>query len=249
MRKDMISLPDGNCRVPRQRSSLSFFSGRKVSFSVLRRGSMTAEAAGALPLFFLGVLSMICMMDLYGTFTEQVVKLQEQAETAAMAASAAGEYAPGVIDLPVGFTYRPQWYPEALPGVRIAVRGRVHTWTGREPGDGEPEEETKQEKMVYVTEYESVYHTSAECTHLSLSVRAVGGDQVSRLRNEDGKAYHACDKCVGSGARNGTVYITQDGTHYHNAADCSGLTRSVRLVKESETEGLPLCSRCQKLAA
>ena len=249
MRKDRISLPNRFCRVPRYKNPLSSFPGRRVFLPAVRAASMTVEAAAALPLFFLAVVSLICMMDLYGTIAEQTVKLQEQAETAGTWISVAGEYAPSVIDLPFGFTYRPQWYPEALPAVRIAARGRVHAWTGRDLSEQtEVPQETEREELVYVTENESVYHTSAECTHLSLSVQAVGGSRVERMRNEDGKAYHACGKCAGSGVKNGTVYITREGTHYHNDANCSGLTRSLRLVKKSEVDGLHICSRCQQLA-
>lgn len=209
---------------------------------------MTVEAAAALPLFFLAVVSLICMMDLYGTISEQTVKLQEQAEMAGAWASVVGENALPVVDLPVGFTYRSQWYPEALPGVRIAVRGRVHTWTGRDlSGQTEVPQETEKEELVYVTEYESVYHTSSECTHLSLSVQAVSGSRVGQLRNDEGKTYHACEKCAGSGAKNSTVYITREGTHFHNDGNCSGLTRTLRLVKKSEVDGLHECSRCRQL--
>ena len=250
MRKNKISLPNRFSRVSRRKIPLFSFPGRRVFRSAVRAGSMTVEAAAAIPLFFLAVVSLICMMDLYGTFAEQVVKLQEQAETAGAWISVAGEHALSVIDLPVGFTYRPQWYPEALPAVRIAVRGRVHAWTGRDMSETEEvPQESEKEEMVYVTAYESVYHTSSECTHLSLSVQAVSGSRVENLRNEDGKTYHACDKCVGSGAKNGTVYITREGDHYHNDAECGGLTRTVRLVKKSEVEELHLCSRCREKAS
>lgn len=249
MRKDKISLPNRVSRISRHSFPPSSFSRRRVFLSAVRTASMTVEAAAALPLFFLAVVSLICMMDLYGTYAEQIVKLQEEAETAGAWVSVAGEHALSVIDLPFGFTYRPQWYPEALPAVRIAVRGRVHAWNGRDLSETEVPQETGDEEMVYVTAYESVYHTSSECTHLSLSVQAVSGSGVSRLRNEDGKSYHACDKCVGAGRTNGTVYITREGTHYHNDAECSGLTRSVRLVKKSEVEGLHLCTRCEQLTA
>ena len=273
MMRIRISLPNGIRRMPRQNIPLFSFSGRKVFLSAaphtekdtengagrcararilafVRAASMTVEAAFALPLFFLAVVSLICMMDLYGTYAERVVKLQEQAETAGAWASVGGEHALPVVDLPNGFTYQPQWYPEALPSVRIAVRGRVHTWSGRDPSETDGTAgESEQDELVYVTEYESVYHTTSECTHLSLSIQAVGGGMVGQLRNQDGKKYHACDKCVGSGSMNGTVYITREGTCYHNDAECSGLTRSVRLVKKSEVEDLRICSRCEQIEA
>ena len=219
MRKRKISLPDRIRRSPRQNIPLFSFPCRRAFRSAVRKASMTVEAAAALPLFFLAVVSLICMMDLYGTFAERVVQLQEQAETAGAWASLGGEQGLSVIDLPAGFTYRPQWYPEALPAVRIAVRGRVHAWTGRDCSENaEVPEETEEEELVYVTEHESVYHTSSECTHLSLCVQAVSGSRAEHLRNQDGKSYHACEKCVGSGAKNGTVYVTREGTCFHNDA-------------------------------
>ena len=45
-------------------------------------------------------------------------------------------------------------------------------------------------EMVYVTEYESVYHTSESCTHLDLSVHRGIKTQVEQKRNEYGGKYH-----------------------------------------------------------
>ena len=85
-----------------------------------------------------------------------------------------------------------------------------------------------------------VQHTCEWCGHESTILLGSG--------YEDGKTYHACDKCAGSGVKNSTVYVAREGTHYHNDANCSGLTRTVRLVKKSETSDLHICSRCQQLA-
>ncbi len=246
--RTLYSHPDGSrCRV--QRTSDPYpYPGRRVSLRAVRRASMTVEAAWALPLFFLTVVCLICMMELYGNYAAQVVRLQEQAETAGAYVSLAGEYAPEIVDLPVPIVYQPRWAPSVLPGVKLAARGRVHTWSGRSADEAAPAEDDWEE-MVYVAEYASVYHTRSDCTHLALSVRAVGAGQVDRLRNTAGAKYHACDKCVGSGGKNATVYITEEGTHFHNSAECSGLTRTVRLVRQSEVGGLHMCSRCQAAAA
>lgn len=82
--------------------------------------------------------------------------------------------------------------------------------------------------MVYVTEYESVYHTSESCTHLDLSVHRGTKTQVEQKRNEYGGKYHACERCGGDSA---LVYYTEKGDCYHSQVSCSGLKRTVRLVK------------------
>ncbi|MCF0146015.1 MAG: hypothetical protein HUJ73_05460 [Eubacterium sp.] len=202
------------------------------------------EAAFAVPLFFLAVASLICMMEIYAMYAEKTVDLQEKAETAAAYVSLAGNYAPPAIDLTDQFEYHPKWYPEALPGVTMTVRGRVLPWVGRKSSNEPSTQGFTSDELVYVTNYESVYHTTSQCTHLALSVQSVSGSSVWHLRNSGGETYHACEKCVGSGGKNSTVYITKEGNRYHNSAECSGLKRTTKLVRKSETAGLHICSRC-----
>ena len=98
--------------------------------------------------------------------------------------------------------------------------------------------------MVYVTVSGSVYHKKLNCSHLNLSVTKVSGGNVSSRRNENGEKYHACESCSRGQAPGSTVYITKSGNRYHNDKNCSGLKRSVRLVKESEAGNLHACKRC-----
>ena len=216
---------------------------RGVSLSAFRKASLTVEASFAIPLFFLAALSVICMTGMYSSYAEKAVKLREQAETAAVAAFAAGDISPSYIDLSDGIEVRPRWYPAALPAVTLTVRARVRAWTGRK-GEEASAAEKEDEEMVYVSEHESVYHTSSSCTHLNVSVKSADGRSVTSRRNAYGERYHACEKCVGSGAVCGTVYITDEGDHFHNSASCSGLKRTVRLVRRSETDAHRLCGRC-----
>ena len=46
------------------------------------------------------------------------------------------------------------------------------------------------EEMVYVTDYQGVYHTFSDCTYLSLSVTTASKSNLSSLRNVYGEKYH-----------------------------------------------------------
>lgn len=219
-------------------------------FHTFSRGSLTVEAAWALPLFFLCMSVMICLTDIYGTLAKRTVELQQQAEAAGSAAGAAGAEVLDVIDLRDTVVFRPEWLPFHAGTVRAACRGRVRSWIGRPTAGAAELVDENEEELVYVTDYESVYHTDSHCTHLDLTIRGVKSSAVGRCRNDYGKRYHACEKCCGGGRMAGTVYITPEGDRYHNSSTCSGLTRTTRLVPRSEVSAHRQCSRCaQKKAA
>ena len=211
----------------------------------IRSASLTVEAAMAVPLFFLCVVSLICMMDLYGEAAAKTAALMHKAELLGMEAGLTGETLTDVIDLYEPFRWSVKWFPVPGASVLIPVRGRVHVWNGRSIEES-PEviPDAEEDELVYLTDYGSVYHTSASCSHLHLTVQSVNSSRVNSCVNTDGAHYHACAKCVGAGNRSGTVYITDDGDCYHNSAECSGLTRNVRLVRKSEAAGVHICSRC-----
>ena len=206
---------------------------------MMRRASLTVEAALALPFFFLCMAALILAMNLYADYAGKVLELRQKAEKTA--AAAAGSDTLEIIDFPDTERFAVFILPFDVPAIRYAARGRVRIWNGYDLSE---EENGQEEPLVYVTEYESVYHTSSACTHLELSWEAVSSAEIGLRRKISGQRYHACEKCAGSGSAAPVVYISPQGDCWHNSASCSGLTRHVHLVKASEVQGRQLCSRC-----
>lgn len=229
------ALPPGRKNVLPRRKRVPFF---------VSCGSLTVEAALAVPLFFFCVIALVCLMEMYGLYVRKLTVLQQRAESAGIFAASAGSDSVPVIDLTEEIPFQVRGIPLFRKTVRIAVRARVRPWTGRNEADNGGQEK-EGEKLVYVTDYRSVYHTSSRCSHLNLQIKAMSSSQLSGRRNTYGARYHACDKCVGKGGKNHLVYITPDGDCYHNSAECSGLKRTTHLVPESEVKGMRECSRCQ----
>lgn len=104
-------------------------------------------------------------------------------------------------------------------------------------GDGSGEE-----AWVYITPNGRVYHLTRTCSYLDLSIRAVAKTSVGGLRNASGGKYKHCENCGSSGSS--TVYVTDYGDRYHGSLTCSGLKRTIYMVKISEVGGRGVCSKC-----
>lgn len=232
---------------------------RKKAALCILEGSLTVEAALLVPLFLLLCLAVFSTLDFYRVCLSESMELRERAEKWAMYAYLPGQGsgslgnggllgADGYITLTKQVEYRIPYSPIPLPPLRAWVSARVHPWTGARyeegAGDGQQYEE-----MVFVTEHGSVYHTSSGCTHLSLQIYCRPYGEAMAMRNGGGGRYRPCEKCVGSGCAADAVYVTEWGEVYHNSRTCSGLKRSVRLVKKSEARGLPCCQKCAAAAA
>ncbi len=241
---NQISLPENGTifHFPIPRESRLGIRSKRAAFCALKKASITIEAAIVLPLFFIAVITIISMMNVYGLTLERAAALRDTAMTAALITGKSEDER--IIDLNVPYSFRPFFWSD----ITVPCRACVRAWNGRDEGSSEAGKNSAGE-YVYVTENRSVYHTSAHCTHLDLSIHAVSASSAAGLRNEYGDKYHACEKC-GSQAAGGIVYIASYGDCYHSSASCSGLKRTVKLVEKAAIEdGLCMCSRCAAKAA
>lgn len=131
-----------------------------------------------------------------------------------------------------------------LPTLHFYNESRVNSWVGANAEDENGITDSDSEEMVYVSDYESVYHTSASCTHLDLTIHQDVLSNMGSLRNAYGGKYHMCEKCGILSSGNRVVYYSEKGDCYHMQEECSGLKRTVALVKKSDIEGLHQCQRC-----
>lgn len=151
------------------------------------------------------------------------------------------------IDIILSYYLRPPVTLFAISDFFILQRVTLRGWSGYYPETKEEENSEEEDGgYVYITENGSVYHLKEDCTHLKLSVRAVGFSAIEGLRNLSGGKYYPCELCKPKGQIYGTVYITDTGDRYHADINCSGLKRIVLKIPFSEVGNRSLCKRCQQ---
>lgn len=105
-------------------------------------------------------------------------------------------------------------------------------------------EEKDKGKVVYITTGQTVYHTNRNCSYLNLSIQKISEEYFEK-NSSIRKKYTACSACKEK-QRYGYVYITEDGTKYHNNLSCKNLKRTIERVLLEEVSGRRVCSRCSK---
>ena len=208
--------------------------------------SLTVECALVLPLFFFLLLPLLAFPQALRYQAEENLKLSNEARRLSAVAHVTGTA--HWIDLPKRGSYQLPSPALPLPPVRIALRAKVYPFTGYAPGsDDAAGDGAGSGEMVFVTENRSVYHTHADCTHLSLSVYTTSLAAAQKMRNVYGKKYKPCPQFPAG--YDGPVYLTEKGEYYYPTPTAASLTRHVRLVDHDSCGDLHLCSRCAARAA
>ncbi len=217
----------------------------RIRSSAVKKGSLTVEAAFALPLFFLTVVSMIGLMSVYGSFVKEMVSLQQKAENAAMIQVYSMQEKSTPVRLYSTVKAKMPFLPFPAATLQVRAAASVRPWIGRTDSsmaDGA----SSGGQLYYVSDYQSVYHTSSDCSYLDLQISAMDAGRISSAKNDEGDHYQPCEACIGKGAVGSVVYLTHGGEHYHNSPECSALKRSVHLADEEEISGLHMCIRCSR---
>lgn len=149
------------------------------------------------------------------------------------------------INFVVNYTTRVPFDFLGIVDLNCMQRMYIRKWIGNEDkGDNGDNNQDQTDRMVYITETGTVYHTDRNCTHLLLSKKSVSANQIDELRNLGGGKYHACELCHADSAGSSVVYITDWGDRYHSDVNCSGLKRGVMTVPYESVSDWPQCSRC-----
>ncbi len=153
--------------------------------------------------------------------------------------------ADGMLDIVTSYDYQVPWVPSGWGTLRLVQRMRSHVWTGESlEKNSDGTSENGEEQTVYVTPTGSVYHLSASCHYLDLSIHSVSYSELSQKRNSSGSKYDRCAECASTGDFD-TVYVTNYGTNWHSSLSCSGLKRTVVEHDISEVDGMRVCSKCK----
>ena len=264
---------------------------RKDWYSLQQKGSLTLESAAVLPLYFLAMVMLISMMDIFRIQTILVSSMSQSAkelgmyaysidgeskspvgavtDAACIAYASAevqkrlkGENLAGIVGRQAGVTLLGSHYRNGIVSIRanylykspvalfpvfpvkIEAAACAQAWLGYNGDKYGSADNSYGEEMVYVTDYESVYHTSSDCTHIKLTAKRVAMQNAAQSRNEYGDKYYPCEKCIKGHEKDMFVYIADKGNRYHSDKSCGGLSRHVRLMKKSEADNRNLCSRC-----
>lgn len=133
----------------------------------------------------------------------------------------------GIVDLVA--TYKME-VPFVNKYITFTQRGKMKSWEGVDL--------LQNQDMIYITTHGQVYHTTKDCTYLSIRIRKV-------TYGECKETYNKCQICVNfvpSLMEN--VFITEEGNKYHFSLKCRGLVRNIITVSKKDIKNMQECSKC-----
>lgn len=201
-----------------------------------REGILTVEAAVCIALFMFAALSLLSLFQTTEAFFKKQQILTQTARKISICSPAED-----VTEFDVSYRFKPTFLILVNAAVPFHHKVYIKSWTGYKPAGG-TEDGSGDKKVYYVTDFESVYHTSRECTHLRLSIQMVNKSMLGMSGSGQGSRYTPCEKCGGDANISGNYYVTEEGSRYHNSLSCPGLKRTIYEV--TDVHGLSACSRC-----
>lgn len=118
--------------------------------------------------------------------------------------------------------------------IPIKQQVRIKKWTGYHKEN----QEENGRMWVYVTPTGEVYHTTRRCSHLQLSIFTMDKERAIS------QGYTVCLSCKEEKDLYSYYYVTEDGERYHKSLSCSGLKRTIYMIKLSEVGNRRICERC-----
>ncbi len=209
-----------------------------------KSGSMTVEAAIAIPLFLFFIVNILSLILIFGEYTSNLSQLHQRAKQLAIMSHLSDSNTSTDNDMVI--MTKIQTIDPVMPIIkfttaRTIVNCRVRKWTGYQNEMVASDKE--EEEWVYITQTGEVYHRSRDCSHLNVSIQCCNWENIKFLRNMNGEKYRPCEKCGTNGGL-GILYITNQGNRYHSDIQCSGLKRTVKVVPISKVGQRRPCSKC-----
>ena len=153
----------------------------------------------------------------------------------------------GTLDIRAIYTVSIPMLPEKLFSFSVTQRLTRHMWVGvsADTSDDADDDDDTDTDTVYITKYGTVYHLYKDCSALKRSIKSCAYSSIGEQKNSSGSHYTACELCI-HGSVNALVYVTTDGTKYHNSSSCPSLVRYIEEISLSEVGDKGLCNFCKK---
>lgn len=233
-----ISMTAQECKYKHRYSGKIHKSCRKRTSALAfrREGILTVEAGMCIALFMFAALSLMSLFQMTEDFAEKQYALTQSARKQSLCIE--GKDA---VEIDVLHRYKPAMLMFGEFALPLRHKVYIKYWTGYKPVE-KTGDASDNPTIYYVTDYESVYHTTKACSHLQLSIRLIHLNRADSTVNVGGKNYTPCEKCGGAANISGNYYVTDEGGRYHTSLSCSGLKRTIHQI--TDIQGMSPCSRC-----